>query len=177
MAWETILFHQVRSVRCAFISSALLRDNVQHHLEGGIPNGEFPTLHALADAPWAPRPAEMDPRALACELHAAWPRLEMLPIERLAISIRTRAVLTNAATRPEVRGTVLYNLVRWPVPLDLEHKKRMSDVLEPLVSDLMRLVHEIPRGHRLLVRSVACSEPQPRDTRARSFFVPQQGQR
>jgi hypothetical protein len=161
MQLEVIVFNQVRSLRCDYIRCALLRDNVQHRLEAGLPSGRFVAIHAMADSPWDKAPATISPKALSSELEVVWPGLRELPIESLAISLRTRAVLTNASALPAVRGTVLRRIIQWPIPLDLSTSKDLCALLGRHVSDLERLAHETPRGARLLVRSVASAASAP----------------
>lgn len=155
MQLEVIIFNQVRSIRCDYARCALLRDNVQHRLEQGLPSGHFAAIHALADSPWDTAPAIINPKALSSELEVAWPRLQDLPIESLAISLRTRAALTHAPAPPAVRGTVLRRMVQWPLPIDLSASKDLRALLGGLVSDLTRFAREAPRGGQLVLRSVA----------------------
>jgi hypothetical protein len=155
MQLEVIIFNQVRSLRCDYARCALLRDNVQHRLEEGLPSGRFVAIHALADSPWDRAPATIDPKVLSSELEVAWPRLRDLPIASLAISLRTRAALTHAPAPPAVRGTVLRRMVQWPVPLDLSACTDLRALLGGLVSDLTRIAQEAPRSGQLVLRSIA----------------------
>ena len=153
MLLETSVFNQQRTLRCGCIECALLRDNVQHHLEGGVPSGAFPAIHALADAPWESGPVAVNPAVLSSELGVAWPELRDLPIESLAISIRTRAIVTHSSCAPEVRGTVLHRLVNWPVPVALATSTTLGNLFGQLVSDLIGIARGVPSGQRLLIRS------------------------
>jgi hypothetical protein len=155
MRLEVIIFNQIRSLRCDYARCALLRDNVQHHLEHGLPSGRFAAIHALADSPWDTAPATINPKTLSSELELVWPSLRDLPIESLAISLRTRAALTHALAPPAVRGTILRRMVQWPVPLDLSTSKDLRALLGGLASDLARVAQEAPRGGQLVLRSVA----------------------
>lgn len=161
MQLEVIISNQVRSLRCDYIRCALLRDNVQHRLEEGIPSGHFTAIHTLADSPWDTAPAAVSAKALSSELEVAWPRLRELPVESLAISLRTRAALTNASAPPAVRGTILRRMVQWTVPLDLSTSKDLRALFGRLILDLARLAHEAPRDGQLLVRSIASAASAP----------------
>lgn len=170
MQLEVIIFNQVRSLRFDYIRCALLRDNVQHCLEQGLPSGRFAAIHALADSPWDTAPATLDPKALSAELAVAWPRLRDLPAESLAISLRTRAALANAPAPPTVHGTVLWQMVQWPVPLDLSTSNDLRTLLGRLVADLTRFAAETPRNGQLVFRSIARATSTPA-TDASRFLV------
>lgn len=160
MHTEVMIFNRIRMLRCDGVACALLRDNVQHYLENGAPSGRFWAMHALADTRWAERAEILNPLELACELDVAWPCLRKIPIELLAISIRTRAALSSAGLPPDVRGTILYRLVQWPLPFELEGLATLDDLFGDLVADLDRLVRESRPDDELVMRSVAAAAVQ-----------------
>lgn len=125
------------AVECDWALCTSLRDNVQHHLEGGRPSGTFPAIHALADRCWAPASVSVESRQLRGELERAR-ALESLPIGRLAMSIRSRAALTGAPVAPAVRGTELVRLVGWRAPVRVVGATSLGNVL----GDTMRRLLE-----------------------------------
>jgi hypothetical protein len=80
------------SVEHPWIAYALLRDNVQHHLEGGRPGPAFSATHAIADALGGSR-VLLKARTLHEELETARVALAGRPISELAIGPRTRSVV------------------------------------------------------------------------------------
>lgn len=113
---------------------ALLRDNVQHHLEGGTPSAAFAAIHALGEAL-----DKGEVRVGARTLYAELERAEALlarPIADLAMSFRTRAVCSMAFPLPEGRGTALITEGGWQLPLSLQHAKTLGDVFGSLVTEL-----------------------------------------
>lgn len=105
-----------RAHACDFVSCALLRDNVQHHLEAGAVEDRFACLHALADLVWSDKHELLHAAKMRDELRTAWTALQRLPFEALAVSIRTRAALQGLAEPPAVSGTVLHSVTNWALP-------------------------------------------------------------
>lgn len=120
-----------------WIVYAMLRDNVQHHLEGGTPTEEFGALHRLGDAMWTGK-VSVPALALRAELSKA-AELLARPIADLAVSIRTRAVCTYTLNRPDERGTVLARLMEWEVPYPLLDAATLDDAFGSLHAELMRI--------------------------------------
>ena len=158
MLLEMSISNQVRTFRCGRVLCALLRDNIQHHLEGGIPSGAFPAIHALADAPWDSGPVSVSPVMLIFELEAAWPELRDLPTESLAISIRTRAIITHSRCPPEVHGTVLRRHVNWAIPLAPVASNTLQGVFGELVAGLIGIARETRAGGRILIRNASAMQ-------------------
>jgi len=125
------------TTECDWELCTALRDNVQHHLENGIPSGRFPAIHALADRCWASAAVSVSAGQLRAELARAWPVLAALGVERFAMGIRSRAALTGAHAAPTIRGTVLLRLTGWKPPLKLASAKTLSDVFAGLVPPIM----------------------------------------
>jgi len=157
MRTEVMIFNRIRILRCDGVACALLRDNVQHYLENGAPSGRFWAMHALADTRWADSAEILSSRELASELDMAWPCLRDVPIESLAISIRTRASLSHAWLPPDIRGTILYRRVQWPLPLELDGLATLDDLFGRLIADLGGLVREAHRNVDFVMRSVAAT--------------------
>lgn len=104
------------SIEQRWIYYALLRDNVQHHIEGGQPSQDFECLHRISDA-LAQHRVTVPARKLHAELLRAKAVLCPLPATQLAISARTRAVLSLRWPPPEARATMLVSEWGGSVPL------------------------------------------------------------
>lgn len=136
------------SIECEDLLCLLLRDNVQHFLEGGTPSARFTAIHALADCYWAAAPPSLTGRRLASELGDAWPLLRSVPSSKLAISIRSRAVTTGALSAPSTRGTVLLRLTGWKLPLRIAPQGTLHDLFGPTVARLSAFCEQV--GQRRL---------------------------
>jgi hypothetical protein len=88
-----------------WIVYAMLRDNVQHHLEGGEPTPAFQHLHQLGDA-LSSGSVSVPALALRGELERLAGLLER-PLSQLAVSLRTRAVHMLHFPLPSRGGTSL----------------------------------------------------------------------
>lgn len=104
------------SGKCTWSSYALLRDNVQHFIEKGEPGPRFRALHGLERAvdEGAHR---VSAARLRGELLRACVALRQVDLQNAAISVRTRALLTGSATRPETRDTAQARAMGWELPL------------------------------------------------------------
>jgi hypothetical protein len=80
------------SLEIRWIVYALIRDNVQHHLEEGKPGARFEAIHRAADA-LGGTPVKLRAGQLAEELAAVEATLLARPIAVLAMTARTRAVI------------------------------------------------------------------------------------
>jgi len=81
-----------------WIRYALLRDNILHHLEGGEPSQAFSAIYSIAGALCGTSISILAVK-LREELERARVLLE-LPIEQLAISARTQAVISMERQLP-----------------------------------------------------------------------------
>jgi len=122
-----------------WIVYALLRDNVQHYLEGGAPGGEFEALHSLAEA-LGGRRVVVSARKLYDELSRAKVLLDR-PIDDLAISLRTRSIVSLHWPPPERRQTSLLKEEGVTVPLlgNLAEAKTLDDIFGHLVTSLLQI--------------------------------------
>jgi hypothetical protein len=132
-----------------WIVYAMLRDNVQHHLEGGTPSLGFSALHALSDAVLNGS-ATVSALKLRDEAERATVLIDR-PISDLAVSIRTRAVTTRVFPLPEVRGTLLASLAGWGLPFPLEHARKLGDLFGSLVDELLRVTEGAREGDEVTV--------------------------
>jgi hypothetical protein len=127
-----------------WIVYALLRDNVQHHIEGGTPTGKFQSLHSIAEA-LGGKEVKVPAGPLHEELLVARPLLGR-PIEDLAISLRTRAVLSLHWPPPERRETMRVTEWGGTIPLISVTAKTLDDVFGHLLEGLIRITEEAPEG-------------------------------
>jgi len=131
---------------------ALLRDCVQHHLEGGTPSAEFGALHAVSEA-LVGRVVHIDAGKLNAELKRAKGALAGRPISELALSMRTRSVITLHWPPPKERATSLAGADVLGLPLigDLQ-ATTLDDVFSPLLDALIALTE--PPATELTVRDL-----------------------
>jgi hypothetical protein len=119
-----------------WIVYALLRDNVQHHLEGGEPGKSFPAVHAVSSALGGGK-AQVSASELREELERAR-ALEDRPIEELALSPRTVAVISHRWPPPKDASTKLAS--QWAIKIPAAHgAKTLGDVFGNLIEDLLRV--------------------------------------
>jgi hypothetical protein len=76
---------------CDWESFALLRDNVQHFVEGGLQSGRFSALHGIARAVDGDA-CIVDAVRLRLEVLQAWSALWSVRVDGAAVSSRTRAI-------------------------------------------------------------------------------------
>jgi hypothetical protein len=132
-----------------WIVYALLRDNVQHHLEDGTPTAAFATLHALGDA-LAKGEISVPIGALRAELDRVAPLLKR-PVADLAVSSRTRAVCALELPLTSDRGTELASGVGWEPPISLASVATLGDAFGSLVDELLRITADAAEDARLTV--------------------------
>ncbi len=120
-----------------WIVYAMLRDNVQHHLEGGAPTEAFSALHALGAA-LSRGEVTVPARKLHAELTRARGLLDR-PIDDLAVSIRTRAICSLLFPLPNLQATELASAAEWTVPFPMAMGKTLGDVFGSLVEELLHV--------------------------------------
>jgi hypothetical protein len=130
---------------------SLLRDNVQHHLEGGMPSGQFPAVHAVAYLIGAGGSVKVSARQIRDEVRWVFGGLRCRPVRELAISIRTAAVLANAWPLPAVRGTTLVRVAGWPVPESLAEATTLGGAFGRIAFDLARITEQATKGDQVSV--------------------------
>lgn len=114
----------------------LFRDNVQHHLQGGIPTPGYPLIHTIADAICLTATTSASAADLWDEVSHAFQRIRHLDCRELAMSTRTHAILTNTPSSPATRGVDLMRLAGWQVPMATDGVTRLGDVFERFVTRL-----------------------------------------
>jgi hypothetical protein len=120
-----------------WIVYAMLRDNVQHHLEGGAPSGEFSALHTLGEALSNGEVTVPAPK-LRSELLRARVLLDR-PADDLAVSVRTRAACNLSFPLPAVSATALAAQEDWTVPFPMEGAETLGDLLGSFLEELLRV--------------------------------------
>ncbi|WP_438001557.1 hypothetical protein WMF26_19470 [Sorangium sp. So ce185] len=122
-----------------WIVYALLRDSIQHHLEDGCPSEEFAAIHGAAGALGGQR-VVLPAQKLHDELRRARASLAGRPLDALAISGRTRAVLSLRWPPPAERETMLVKDWGDSVPLlGSPPGDSLDDVFGHLLDGLLRI--------------------------------------
>lgn len=143
---------------CDWESYALLRDNVQHYLEGGEPSWRFPALHGIESA--VDEGARViDASRLRGEILRAWCALWKVHLDGAAISLRTRAILTRNAQPPDSRGTLAARQAGWDLPLHADAETPIPRVARRFIQTVLVLTDSSVDGDTLEVR---CLKPKVR---------------
>lgn len=131
---------------------AMLRDNVQHHMEKGVPSARFACLHQVSRA-LGGGSVTLDAATLAEEL-SALKEVMALPVADLAVSTRTRAAITLQWPPPAEEGTTLLRDTDIKVPLLHAEVKQLGDVCAPFVSQLQAIIKGGDAGATVEVRDL-----------------------
>ena len=138
------------SLSCDWETFALLRDNVEHYIEHGAPSRRFPALHAIEDA--VDRGSMLiDAAALRGEVLNAWYALWKVPVQQAAVSLRTRAIMTNSPDRPLVRGTIRALDVGWELPVHTAASEPVSQAAQPFIEAVLAVTASTVDGDKLEV--------------------------
>lgn len=122
-----------------WIRYALLRDNVLHHLEGGEPSQAFSALYSVAGA-LRGASVTISAEKIRDELERARPLLD-LPIEELAISARTQAVISMERQLPIGGPTFVVG-----PSLSLPWLPQWTTTLDGVFGSLLREILRITEG-------------------------------
>jgi len=120
-----------------WIVYAMLRDNVQHHLEQGARGTDFPHVHELGNALIR---GEVSVPAL--ELRRELERARVVlsqPAEELAVSQRTRSIQLLRFPLPNESDTALASEIDWEAPFPLEGAVTLDDAFGSIVTELLRI--------------------------------------
>lgn len=128
-----------RAFERRWIVYALLRDNVQHHIEHSSPDPRVSVIHAIAGALGKDQ-LELDAIQLRDALLLVRQEVLTKGIEELAVSVRTRAVSTGAYPPPSSTETALVNSMEWSPPFQLQGAKTLDDVLGSFVDELLQVI-------------------------------------
>ncbi len=136
---------------CDWESFALLRDNVQHFVEGGVQSGRFSALHGIARAVDGDAYA-VDAVRLRLEVLQAWSALWPVRVDGAAVSSRTRAIREG---RPVPTG----GSVTGPVLDEVDLAQFVGQLSEPVpkaaeafVATVLSLTNASVAGDKLEVR-------------------------
>lgn len=121
-----------------WIAYALLRDAVQHHIEGGKPTPEHAELHRVAEA-LGGKSIEIPAGRLRAQVQRAKQVLAEKSVAELAVSARTRSVLLYEWPPPADRQTWLLSECGVSLPVLTGHEKTLDDVVGALLDDLLRI--------------------------------------
>jgi hypothetical protein len=120
-----------------WIVYAMLRDNVQHHLEHGTRSTEFSHLHTLGEA-LIRGEVSVPALELRRELERVGDVLRR-SIEELAVGVRTRSIQMVRLPLPTEGETVLASSIGWEAPFPLEGALTLDDAFGSLVAELLRI--------------------------------------
>ena len=126
----------VGDFQVAYMSALLFRDNVQHYLQAGRPTPGYPLVHAIADAPIDGGILRFRADRLWREFSEAFAQIHPIEIVDLAVSIRTRAILTGKSALPSVRGTIPLRLTGWKLPLTIRGVRTLGGLFDDFVKKL-----------------------------------------
>lgn len=129
------------SFETRWLSYAILRDNVQHHLEGGLPSARFQALHQIATA-LGRRGVRVNARSLHQELLEIERLLPSRPFEELAVSPLTCAVLFLRWPPPAENHTYLARESLPGLELLLGSPSTLGEIFGHLSGSLLRITHE-----------------------------------
>lgn len=141
---------------CDWESFALLRDNVQHFVEGGVQSGRFSALHGIARAVDG-HSCVVDAVRLRLEVLQAWRALWPVSVDGAAVSSRTRAIREGTAlpaggtvTGPAIAEIDLLQFAGdWSAPV--------PKAAESFVTAVLSLTQTAVAGDRLEVRRMPSS--------------------
>jgi hypothetical protein len=129
------------SFEVRWIVYALLRDNVQHHLESGVPSEKFAEIHQIGEALLKDR-VRLNASRLRGQVEQAKAALLSLPASDIALSGRTRAVLT-AAWPPKSEATSLVGKAVMTIPMLHDGIRTMGDAFGNLVANLLEITQDV----------------------------------
>ncbi|MEZ4391756.1 MAG: hypothetical protein R3A48_11720 [Polyangiales bacterium] len=135
------------SFEVRWITYALLRDNVQHHV------GDEPTPLNDVSAAMGTGRAELSAPAVNAAARAARDALVELPIDQLAVSERTLSVLSFKALPSSTGATVLASEIGG-VPFVDPRAVTLRDVFGNLLTNLIEVTDGAVEGELVEVRDV-----------------------
>mgnify|MGYP001546915097 CR=1 FL=1 len=157
---QLVFTGRVGAGMCDWESFALLRDNVQHFIEGGVQSGRFSALYGIARAVDGAS-CVIDAVKLRQEVLQAWRALWPVKVDDAAVSSRTRAVRERrsvasgaSVTTPAIVDVDLLRFAgKWSAPL--------PKAAESFVTAVLTLTKTAVAGDRLQVRRMPSAQPDP----------------
>jgi hypothetical protein len=132
---------EVDSYEDRWIHYAVLRDCVQHHLEGGRRTEKFRALHSISRAVGEQGVVRIDAAELRGELTTARDALAHRPLSDLAVSLRTRAALAMRPI-PDEENTELVPEGAGIPTLDLADAQTLGDIFGRFLTSLLHVARE-----------------------------------
>jgi hypothetical protein len=132
-------------------SYALLRDNVQHFIEQGEPNGRFPALHGIEKA--VDRGQYIaDAARLRGEVLRAAIALRVVPLGAAALTLRTRAIMTGSSERPAASPTVPAQTACWSLPISGSSFAPIPRIARKFIEAVLAVTETAEEGELLQIR-------------------------
>ncbi len=138
---------------CDWESFALLRDNVQHYIEGGAPSARFAAMHEIERAVDEGEHL-VDASRLRGEVLRAWTALWKVRLEEAAISLRTRAIMTGSAEPSPCRGTVPAHQVGWALPVQGHTTSPVPRAAQTFIRAILALTPDAVDGEQLRIKCI-----------------------
>jgi hypothetical protein len=131
---------------------ALVRDNVQHFIEYGRPNGRFPELHGIEGAVDGGSYVA-DASRLRGEALRATAALAAIPLTEAALTSRTRAIMIGSHRAPQTRPSIEARSAGWDLPVALgSAAARIPAAAAPFIEAVLSLTSDAVDGDLLQVR-------------------------
>lgn len=140
-----------RSHRLEWRDYAILRDNIQHYIEGGAPSADFECLHGFERAVDEGQ-HRVNAVALRAEVQRAWYELRRVHVCHSAISRRTHAIVAELPVLPLERSTRRRELAERLRTVPGREAMRLQEVVEPFVTGILRVTQNAQQGDELLIR-------------------------
>jgi hypothetical protein len=132
-------------------SYALLRDNVQHFIEQGEPNGRFPALHGIEEAVDSGQYIA-DAARLRGEVLRAMVALRLIPLGAAALTLRTRAIMLGSAERPASSPTVPAHDAYWTLPISGSSIAPIPRAARTFIEAVLAVTETVEDGELLQIR-------------------------
>jgi hypothetical protein len=127
------------SCEVPWIRYALLRDNILHHLDHGAPSAAFSEVYRISQV-LGGKPLILPAIQLREEISRAR-SLCLVPIDQMAMSARTRAVLSLEEDLPSVPPTFIVGSPT-QLPWISGDPSRLGDIFGSLVESLLSLTRD-----------------------------------
>lgn len=135
---------------CTWNCYALIRDNVQHLLENGVPSERFAALHAIESAVDG-ETCIVSAAQLRAEVEGAWHALRGLRLRQAAVSLRTRAIMTNCPEKPGVRGTAPARQTGWELPVRVDEAEEVCSAARSFFEAVAEVTATASSGEHVVV--------------------------
>jgi hypothetical protein len=132
-------------------SYALLRDNVQHFVEHGTPNGRFWALHGIETAVDVGN-CVGDAARLRGEVLRAVAALQWIPLQSAAVSERTRAIMRGSVQGPAEGPTVPADEAACELPISENSSTMVPSAARSFVDAVLSLTEQAQDGDWLEIR-------------------------